>query len=316
MTEPNLEMYKSSDNTQVGTEGIPIDFGLCDAAEETFLPYDILLYNDKGSILGSDDAKNIKIELLRLFITQEFTSPGTASYFETMSFIPVVDEVNVEVEVLVDDEEWRRVASFSELSSEDKVYTFDYITGVLTFGNGSEGKIPPLDTIIKVTYTPNLNIYGKEIYEDKWVLIKSDGVMSSEVHIGETIPEECDKINNDTVRTLHYPKLTEIIGVWDNINKTGTEYYGVSGSFEENSGIINLTTPFTESTPYVEYKYEIKDDEESFYTELGNGVRKELENSIPKNNAKKLQLKVKVPDEAGTEGGAYLKILLRILYQY
>ncbi|GAG24636.1 unnamed protein product, partial [marine sediment metagenome] len=46
---PNLEMYRSDNPAvEIGTEGNPIDLGLCNAGETTPLPYDILLYNDKG----------------------------------------------------------------------------------------------------------------------------------------------------------------------------------------------------------------------------------------------------------------------------
>jgi hypothetical protein len=70
------------------------------------------------------------------------------------------------------------------------------------------------------------------------------------------------------------------------------------------------------TTPYVEYKYQIKDDEESVYTSLGDDVTHEFDNPIPKNNAKRLYLRASVPDDAETEGGLYLRCTLRILYTY
>ena len=67
MANPNLEMWRSDTLVEVGTAVVPIDFGLCDAGDETLLAYDILLYNDKTGVLGSEDAKSIEIELLRMY---------------------------------------------------------------------------------------------------------------------------------------------------------------------------------------------------------------------------------------------------------
>lgn len=311
---PNLEMYRSDTLVEIGTEGNPIDLGLCNAGETTLLPYDILLYNDKDVALDSDDAKNIIIELIRLYVSQEWVSDGSSEQSYTVSFIPVASDV-VE-EVLVDDVEWRRVDSFSGLGSEDEVYKFNYTTGLLEFGNGSEGKIPPNGDTIKITYTPDKNVYGKQIYSDKWVSLKSSGVIANEVHIGSVITEESIKVDDDTVQVLRYPKFIDanaIIGVWDNANKAGTNYF-TGGSYDVDSGIIHLGTSMTAETPYTEYKYEIKDDEEAVYILLGDGVKKVCENPIPQNNAKRLQLKVDVPASATTEGGNFLRVLLRVYY--
>ena len=57
MSVPDLKMYRSDTLTEVGTVGVPVDFGLCNAGQITNLPYDILLYNDKTGALGSDDAR-------------------------------------------------------------------------------------------------------------------------------------------------------------------------------------------------------------------------------------------------------------------
>jgi len=313
---PNLIMYRSDTLAEIGTEGSPIDLGLCNAGETTTLPYDILLYNDKGVVLDSGDARNIQIELIRLYVSEEWVSDGSSEQSYTVSHIPVASDI-VE-QTTVNDIKWRRVDDFSGLGSEDEVYKFNYTTGVLDFGNGSEGKIPPNGETIEIIYIPNKNIYGKQIYSDKWVSLKSSGVMTSEIHIGLAIPEESIKINNDTVQVLHYPKFINtnaIVGIWDNIGKTGTNYF-TGGSYDIDSGIIHLGTSMTADIPYAEYKYEIKDDEEASYTLMGGGVKKTCDNLIPQDNAKKLQLKVDVPASAETEGGVYLKMLLRVFYTY
>jgi len=312
MANPNLEMYRSDTLVEVGTLSSPIDFGLCNAGEVTELPYDILLYNDKGEILGSEDAKSISIELLRLILTQNETGDGSPNQQYTLSYIPVITGTE---EITIDGDEWRRVTSFSGLGSTDEVYTFDYVTGVVTFGNGVEGKAPPISSSIIINYTPDLNTAGKEIYSNKWISVKSDGVIQSVIHIGNTTPELSTKVDDDTVQVLHYPEVTEIVGVWDNVSKTGTNYYS-GGSFDADSGVISLGTSLTADDPYVEYKYRIKDDDEGSFTSLGDGVRHSFDNRIPRNNAKRLSLQATVPVSAGTEGGAYLKVVLRVYYSF
>ena len=310
MTAPEIKMYRSDTLVEIGTSGNPIDFGFCDAGESTLLPYDIVLYNDKDGSEGSDDAKNIVVELLSMYVTQQWTSNGNPSQSFTMSYFPT--STTIEEEVTVNDIQWRKVTSFSGMGATDEVYTYDETTGVLTFGNGVSGKIPPNTETIKITYTPDLNVFGKTIYEDGWIYIRSDGVVENEIHISI---EEGIKENNTYVSVLHFPWITEVVGVWDNIGKTGTNYY-TGGSYDADTGRITLGTPLTTDTPYIEYKYKIKDDAEVAFTQLTGGVEKSCENPIPKTNAKRLQLKVEVPGDADTESGAYLKVFLRVKYTY
>jgi len=314
MANPNIEMYRSdSPTTEIGTVASPIDFGLCDAGEDTTLSYDILLWNDKGAVLGSEDAKSISVELLRLYVTQEESSDGSVSQTFTVNYIPVLEDI--EVEVTVDDVQWTEVSSLSGQSSTATVYTFDYTTGELVFGDGVNGAIPTNGADIDITYTPDLNTFGDAIYEQQWISIKSSGVVSNEIHIGSSTPEESTKIDDDTVQVLHYPSITEVVGVWDNASKTGTNYY-TSGSYDASLGKIYLGSSLSASTPYVEYKYQIKDDLQSSYSTLGLEERVTLTNRIPQNNAKRLQLKVTVPATAETEGGSYIKCVLRVYYSF
>ena len=311
---PELKMFRSDIPTvEIGTISNPIDFGFCVAGESTYLPYDILLWNDKEGSLEADDVFSIELELLRFTSTEIFTSDGTASQTFTMIYVPVTNEV-IE-EVTIDDVEWARVASLAGQASDALVYTFDYTTGVLTFGDGVNGKIPPLSSSIKIVYTPDLNTFGKSIYEYDWVSVRSNGVVANGIPVGTITPEESLKIDNNTVQVIHYPYITGVTGVWDNPSKTGTNYY-TGGSYDANTGRIYLGTPLTADTPYIEYGYQIGDDAEGNYTQLGNGVAKSFANRIPRNNAKRLQLKVDVPETSSTESGAYLKISLRVYYAF
>ena len=257
MPNPELKMYRSDTPTvEVGTSGNPIDFGFCTAGQTTPLAYDILLWNDKGGSIGSDDAKDLEIELIRFSTSQDWTSDGSVSQSFTVSYIPVVSDIDVIVTVA--GTEWTEVSGLGGFGPTDEVYTFNYTTGELSFGDGVNGKIPPNSDTIEITYTPDTNIFGKLIYNNQWVSIKSDGTIQNEIHIGSGTPEESTKIDNNTVQVLHYPELTAVVGVWDNVGKSGTNYY-TSGSYDSNTGRITLGTPITTSSTYTEYKYQIKD---------------------------------------------------------
>ena len=314
MANPNLEMYQSdSPTTEVGTVGNPIDFGNCLAGEDTDLSYDLLLWNDKASVLGSEDAKTILVELLRMYLTQNEVSDGAASQTFTATYIPVLEDVAVEI--TVDTVEWTVVSSLSGQTATATVCTFNYTTGVLTFGDGVNGAIPTTAADISIVYTPDLASHGKLVYDEQWLSIKSNGVIQNEVHVGSVTPEESTKIDDDSVQVLHYPELTEIIGVWDNAGKTGTNYY-TSGSYDASLGVIYLGASLSATTPYVEYKYQIKDDIQTSYSTLGLAESVSLTNRVPQNNAKRVQLKITVPSTASTEGGAYIKVVLRVYYEF
>ena len=310
MSVPNIKMYRSDTLVEVGTLGNPIDFGLCNGGETTPLPYDLLIYNDKDGSQDSIDAKSIEMVLLRLYLVENWVSTGAASQSFVVSQIPVTDEA--EETVTVNGVQWTRVTSFASQGATATVYTFNYTTGTITFGNAVEGAIPPNTETIEIEYTPDLNVHGKEIFADKWISVKSDGVVENEVHI---VLEEGTKEDDDYVNTLRSPFLTEVVGVWDNSSKTGVNFY-LGGSYDADTGRITLGTPFTSATPYIEYKYKIKDEAEPNYIELGDSDIKTFSWPIPKTNAKRLQIIATVPDTADTEGGAYLKVFLRVRYVY
>ena len=310
MSAPNLQMYRSDTPTvEIGTILNPIDFGLCTAGVETTLPYDIILWNDKGGSLASNDAMFLMVELLKMYLTEEHISTGLPDQTYTCSYAPVL--TSIEVEVLVDDVEWLRVLTFSGYGETSKVYMFDYTTGVLSFGNGTDGLAPPISQTIKVTYTADLNIFGKEVYSDMWISILSSGTIKNIVLVSI---EEGTLASSTEVQTIHHPTIDSVIGVWDNDEKTGVNYY-TGGSFNENTGLVTLGTPFIATTPYVEYNYYGKDDAEGNYTSLGNAYKKSFDNRLPQNNAKRLSLKVLVPPTADTEGGVYIRVVLRFYYQ-
>jgi hypothetical protein len=310
MANPNLQMFRSDiPTTEIGIESNPIDFGFCMAGQDTVLPYDILLCNDKGAVLGSEDAKSIYIELIKLYVSQSWTSTGLANQTYNTTYYPIVTDSQ---EVTVDGDEWTKVSSLIGQPSTAEVYTFNLTTGELIFGDGVNGKIPPFGLTINIVYTPDLDIHGKTIYSEKWVGIRSSGIVSNDIHV---TTELATKIDDSEVSIIHFPYLSVVTGAWDNPGKTGTNYY-TGGSFDSNLGHIALGTPCTGSNIYVEYDYRIKDDGEVDFTNLGDGDQQGPLTRIPKNNCKRLQMKITVPATANTVGGAYIQAYLRAYYSF
>jgi len=309
MALPNFKMFRSDTLAEVGTDINPIDLGLCLAGATTFLPYQILLYNDKDALVGSEDAKELELGLLQMNLIQSWISTGGVGQTFTLAATPLVVDSE---EVTVNGIKWRRVDAFAGFGSGDEIYTLDYSTGVLTFGNGVNGKIPPTGNTIQINYVPDQNIYGKTVYENLWFQIKSSGVVQNTISITS---ELASKLDDSHINVVHFPSVVAVVGVWDNPAKTGTNYY-TGGSFVPDTGAIILGTPITGSTPYVEYTYTIKDDSESAMSVIGRDNVHECANRVPKNNAKILFLSVTVPATASTEGGVFIRVRLRVYYSF
>lgn len=306
MPAPNLQMFMStSPTTEVGIVGSPIDFGTCNAGEVTNLAYDILLYNDKGGSVGSDDAYDLVVTLEQLTLSQTVVSTGAASQTVTCTVIPLNS-----ARVFVDNVEWIQVAALAGYGSTSKVFTLDLTTGVVTFGDGINGAIPTLGDDIRVDAVPDVAEYGDEVNASQWVGIKSSGVIAAATSVSL---ELATKLTNFTVSVVRVPTLASVVGVWDNAGKTGTNYY-TGGSFVAATGVITLGTELTALTPYVEYTYQVTDDAAAAYTLVGDGAELELSGRLPSQNAKRLQLQVTVPADASTNSGVSIKVQLRVAY--
>ncbi|MCX7014961.1 MAG: hypothetical protein NTW86_20815 [Candidatus Sumerlaeota bacterium] len=76
-------------------------------------------------------------------------SDGTANQVKYARYPPVATGE----QLFVGAEQWTRVDNLSSQSATAKVYTLDYATGRIAFGNGTHGAIPPNGQTITLTYT-------------------------------------------------------------------------------------------------------------------------------------------------------------------
>jgi hypothetical protein len=67
------------------------------------------------------------------------------------------------------DKEWRRVSSFEDYDSDDKVYMVNSASGFIIFGDGVNGKVPAKYLKVLAAYKPTLKIqYEPESSKNTW----------------------------------------------------------------------------------------------------------------------------------------------------
>jgi hypothetical protein len=327
MPDVSLKLY--SGTTEFGTLANPISFGSPKAGAITYCTHNPLyLWNDKGGIIGSNPAKNIWIEMLEMWIEEENmgVSDGSADQTFTTVFTPVLDNNDPdELIVMVGSTVWTRTDNLSGAVGTAEVYFFDATTGTVTFGDSVHGAIPGNGETIYITYMPDLLLYGKEIYDQVWLEVKSSGVTSYTV----TVMDEAQESDDTTHVTVTNTKVLSVSGVWlsTDLGHIGTNYY-TGGSFDADTGILILGSalPGATTNVLINYTYTIIDDAESEYTSLGysgysgySGVSglgvHTFANPIPQNNAKLLYFRLNVPDEATTTAGSQVNFRVRINYE-
>lgn len=63
---------------------------------------------------------------------------------------------------------WERRERLSEYGPDDNVYELDAVTGQITFGNGVNGRIPPADSQVLLTYSVSDGEEGRVARNHKW----------------------------------------------------------------------------------------------------------------------------------------------------
>lgn len=185
---PKVEFWKK-DGSEIITELI---FGTVDAGTNSNQPdalmYPLHLWNDKEGTEGSVTMISVKVGVIRKYIKDEplGTSDGTPDQTFTVSVPPI--HSGSPLNVYVGDTYggfvlWERVEDL-DLVGAGNYYECDFATGKITFGNydeyaGGHGNIPPNGKEIKIDYTPDKAAYGKEWAPDKWMKVKSLGVIGA-----------------------------------------------------------------------------------------------------------------------------------------
>jgi len=302
---------------EIGTLSNPIIFSGVIAGQEYSHPNNpFYLWNDKGGVRQSVDAKNITVNVIDLNIMDELVgfSNGNPDQTFTVAYPPVVqNDPQNPLTVKVNGVIWTYVFSLSIYGNTDEVYEFNYTTGTVTFGDNINGKIPTVGSTIEISYTPNTVEYGLEIVTYNWLGIRSNGVISNPRTI---YLERRTSTDASTIVVGHVP-ITSVSGVYLNTdsNRLGTNYY-TGGSFDSATGTITLGTalPGPATIVLVDYAYTIQDDLEPVYTQIGKSTFHSFFNSLPSNNAKAIYLRLVPPATASPSGIMSLKFRIRLDY--
>ncbi|TDI97019.1 MAG: hypothetical protein E2O29_01935 [Deltaproteobacteria bacterium] len=317
--EPDLKLFASTAPTvEVGIESNPLVFTGVIAGEEFQHPDNpFQLFNDKGGGFESVDARDIQFRILSLELIDELqgASTGAASQTFTVAFPPVLDDdVLYPLIVRVGGIVYTRVDNLAGFGSTDEIYTFSFASGLLSFGDGVTGKIPPATQNITVTYSPNVKDFGSEVASQDWFGVQSSGIISNPV----IVDLERQTSDTDTTVTVSHTPLIAVVGVFLNSdpNRLGTNFF-TSGTFDGISGEITLGTALPSATEdvLIDYEYEIEDDAETTFSLIGQEIVHLFENPIPSNNAKLLNLSITPPTSASPSGILNIRFRIRVSFK-
>lgn len=317
--QPDLKLFASTAPTvEVGTADNPLVFTGVLAGEEFQHPDNPFnLFNDKGGGLESVDARDIQFRILSFELVDELqgASDGLANQTFTVAFPPVLEDntlypLIVKVGGLI----YTRVDDLAGFGFSDEIYTFNFATGLLTFGDGITGKIPPFSQNITITYSPNVVDFGSETASQDWFGVQSNGIINNPVIV------DLERQTSDTattVTTAHFP-LVSVVGVFLNSdpNRLGTNFF-TTGSFDGISGEITLGTalPSAIEDVLIDYEYEIEDDAETTFSLIGQEITHEFENPIPSNNAKLLSFSITPPVSSSSTGILNIRFRIRVSFK-
>ncbi len=137
----------------------------------------IHVWNDKGGGASSSDMTSITITTLRKLIEDEAmgNSDGTSDQEFTCVNIPIYSNSQL---IHASGVLWAEVDDLSGVGIGE-YYEFNDTTGVVLFGDGSNGTIPPSGYPITATYQIDTVAAGKEWVDDKWSEVRSIGTAGS-----------------------------------------------------------------------------------------------------------------------------------------
>lgn len=108
------------------------------------------------------------------------TAPGTPDFSFTLevpglSFAAGHEPLRVEVAEAAGLAEWKRCESLSEAGPDDNVYEFDPASGLVSFGNGINGRFPPQAAQVMVSYAVSDADAGEVARNRKWKVVGFEG---------------------------------------------------------------------------------------------------------------------------------------------
>jgi hypothetical protein len=313
MTDAELKLYVGA--VEYGIAGKPIIFTNALAGEITEHPLNpFYLWNDKGGVLNSVPANTISVTVADMWVQDEIlgTSDGTVNQTYNTFLTPILTGTLDDLVLKVGTTEWTKVSNFAGQGVSAEVFTVSTV-GLVTFGDGVNGKIPTLGENITLTYTPDLALYGKNVYEGLWFEIKSFGVTTNAV----VVTDEVQISLSTTLVTVSNVTVSAVTGVWlqGDPGHSGTNYF-TGGSFDMNTGELTLgvALPSATTAVIVTYSYLMIDDLESSYTAIGEATSHTFTNQIPQNNAKLLYFRMNIPATATPSGGSNFCFRLKFTY--
>jgi hypothetical protein len=314
--EVELKLFAESDlSTEIGTESNPLSFGTVEAGTTvTHSDNPFVLFNDKDGTLQSVDATEltVSVEKFNIVDDQVGTSDGSAGQSFVVAFFPIIDDDTLII-VKVNDAPWSRVSTFVGQDPTAEVYTINATTGEIIFGDDLQGKIPSNGETIKASYTPDILLFGKQIAEQLWFGVQSNGTISNGVDV---VSEQDTPTDTTHVQARHAPSVSSVDGVFliTDPHKVGTNYF-TGGAINAQSGVLTLGTPLPDTGDVlIDYTYTIEDDVEGGYSQIGGLTTHTFDNSLPSNNAKRLNFRLVIPSSASPSGMQDVKCILRFTY--
>jgi predicted phage baseplate assembly protein len=96
-----------------------------------------------------------------------------------LEFEPSTDPVIIEVAAGAGPTEWKKCERLSDCGPNDRVYELDPVAARITFGNGLNGQIPPLDAQIFASYCVSAGTGGNTARNRKWAVRGFAGVFGT-----------------------------------------------------------------------------------------------------------------------------------------
>jgi hypothetical protein len=145
------------------------------------------------------------------FAQQQELGVSNGEALQTMQIsiqTPIMADERLEVKTDKGWEIWTCVPDFSAVEAQDRVYAIDRLHGVVYFGNGIYGMIPPKNAPLRISYRAGNgtrgNVAAGGINQMKTTLPNVDSVINHEPAEGDTPFESLERVKIRGPRTLRH----------------------------------------------------------------------------------------------------------------